>query len=249
MTKEPEGGKLPSNTIPNLKVQYESTNAVTLRSGRVIEGTSKGNRNVNEDLEKEENLKNGKSDSTTSRIETDLAIPDPVTSRIETSLQSPTESKGKTSTSSIPRKFKGNEVVALSEEVSSILQRRLPPKLKDPGRFTIPCTIGVKRFDKALLNLMPLSVFSALNLGTLKRTSVVIELVDRSSVHLLGVIEDVHPLGVIEDVLVRVDGLVLLAEFFVIDMEETSSLTSLPLILRCPFMATAHTNINVYKHY
>ncbi|XP_024178260.1 uncharacterized protein LOC112184226 [Rosa chinensis] len=142
------------------------------------------------------------------------------------------------------RKFKGNEVVALSEEVSSILQQKLPPKLKDPGQFTIPCTIGVKRFDKALLdlgasiNLMPFSVFSNLNLGTLKKTSVVIELADRSSI---------HPLGVIEDVLVRVDGLVLPADFFVIDMEETSSPTSLPLILGRPFMATAHTNINVYK--
>ena len=41
--------------------------------------------------------------------------------------------------------------------------------------------------------------------------------------------------------------MVLPADYFVIDMEETSSPKSLPLILGRPFMATAHTNINVYK--
>ncbi|XP_063946058.1 uncharacterized protein LOC135151506 [Daucus carota subsp. sativus] len=34
------------------------------------------------------------------------------------------------------------ETVALTEECSAVLQQKLPPKLKDPGSFTIPCTIG-----------------------------------------------------------------------------------------------------------
>ncbi|XP_024021730.1 uncharacterized protein LOC112091702 [Morus notabilis] len=34
------------------------------------------------------------------------------------------------------------EMVALTEECSAILQNKLPPKLKDPGSFTIPCSIG-----------------------------------------------------------------------------------------------------------
>ncbi|XP_062093401.1 uncharacterized protein LOC133799396 [Humulus lupulus] len=33
------------------------------------------------------------------------------------------------------------ETVALTEECSAILQRKLPQKLRDPGSFTIPCTI------------------------------------------------------------------------------------------------------------
>ena len=34
------------------------------------------------------------------------------------------------------------ETVNLTKECSAILQRKLPQKLKDPGSFTIPCTIG-----------------------------------------------------------------------------------------------------------
>lgn len=33
------------------------------------------------------------------------------------------------------------EIVALNEECSAVLQRKLPPKLKDHGRFAIPCSI------------------------------------------------------------------------------------------------------------
>ena len=53
------------------------------------------------------------------------------------------------------------ETVALFEECSAILQNKLPPKLKDPGIFTIPCAIGNSVFEKALcdlgasINLMP----------------------------------------------------------------------------------------------
>ena len=40
------------------------------------------------------------------------------------------------------RKLGDYEMVALTEECSAVLQKKLPPKLKDPGSFTIPCTIG-----------------------------------------------------------------------------------------------------------
>ena len=40
------------------------------------------------------------------------------------------------------RKFQEHETVALMEVVSVVLLRKLPPKLKDPGSFTIPCRIG-----------------------------------------------------------------------------------------------------------
>ena len=40
------------------------------------------------------------------------------------------------------RKLEEFETVALTEECSAILQQKLPPKLKDPGSFTIPCRIG-----------------------------------------------------------------------------------------------------------
>ncbi|KAL5558707.1 hypothetical protein UlMin_034918 [Ulmus minor] len=65
-----------------------------------------------------------------------------------------------------------------SNACSTILQRKLPPKLKDPGSFTIPCTIGDFEFDKVLcdlgesINLMPLSIFRKLGLGEVKPTTV-----------------------------------------------------------------------------
>ena len=40
------------------------------------------------------------------------------------------------------RKLKDHETVILNEECSVILLNKLPPKLKDPGSFFIPCTIG-----------------------------------------------------------------------------------------------------------
>ena len=34
------------------------------------------------------------------------------------------------------------ETIALTEECSAILQKKLPPKLKDPSSFSIPFLIG-----------------------------------------------------------------------------------------------------------
>ena len=63
------------------------------------------------------------------------------------------------------RRLSNFETMNLTEECSVILQRKLPPKLKDPNNFTIPCTIGNSIFEKALcdlgasINLMLLSIF------------------------------------------------------------------------------------------
>ena len=63
------------------------------------------------------------------------------------------------------RRLADFETVNLTEECSAILQRKLPQKIKDPGSFTIPCTIGNAIFERALcdlgasINLMPLSFF------------------------------------------------------------------------------------------
>ncbi|XP_047156833.1 uncharacterized protein LOC124827758 [Vigna umbellata] len=51
------------------------------------------------------------------------------------------------------------------DECKAIKKKPLPPKVKDPGSFTIPCIIGKEKTRKALLdlgssvNLMPLSLF------------------------------------------------------------------------------------------
>ena len=72
-------------------------------------------------------------------------------------------------------KFK---TVNLIEECSAIIQKKLSQKLKDPGSFTIPCTIGGPLFDKVLcdlgasINLMPLSVFRKLGIGEVKPSTI-----------------------------------------------------------------------------
>lgn len=76
------------------------------------------------------------------------------------------------------RKLEDFETVVLMEECSAILQKKLSPKLRDPGSFTIPCTIGDKFFGKALcdlgasINLMPLSIYLQLGLPEVKPTNI-----------------------------------------------------------------------------
>ncbi|XP_065636347.1 uncharacterized protein LOC136070386 [Quercus suber] len=139
------------------------------------------------------------------------------------------------------RKLEEHETVMLTEESSAILQKKLPPKLKDPGSFTIPCTIGQSYFDRALcdlgasINLMPLSVFRKLGLGEVKPTTISLQLADRSIK---------YPRGVIENVLVKVDKFIFPADFIVLDMDEDEEI---PLILGRPFLATGRTLIDVQQ--
>ncbi|CAN6677823.1 unnamed protein product [Malus baccata var. baccata] len=142
------------------------------------------------------------------------------------------------------KRIREKEVVHVSENVSAMLQRKLPPKCKDPGSFTIPCVIGNTRFDHAMLdlgasiNVMPYSVYASINLGKLKNDGVIIQLADRSNA---------YPKGVLEDVLVQVDHLVFPADFYVLEMDESEHAPSLPILFGRPFMKTAQTKINVAK--
>ncbi|CAL2239421.1 unnamed protein product [Prunus armeniaca] len=141
------------------------------------------------------------------------------------------------------RKYGPNEKVMVSENVSAVLQRKLPPKLKDPGSFSINITIGDTLVEKAMLdlgasiNLMPYSVYLQLGLGGLKATTISLQLADRSVK---------YPRGIVEDILVQVDKLILPADFVVLDMEEAPIHDrALPILLGRPFMATAKTIIDV----
>ncbi|CAN6707354.1 unnamed protein product [Malus baccata var. baccata] len=142
------------------------------------------------------------------------------------------------------KQIREKEVVHVSENVSALLQRKLPPKCKDPGSFTIPCVIGNTRFDHAMLdlgasiNVMLYSVYASMNLRELKNDGVIIQLADRSNA---------YPKGVLEDVLVQVDHLIFPADFYVLDMEDSAHSPSSPLLLGRPFMKTAQTKIDVAK--
>ncbi|XP_068307442.1 uncharacterized protein [Pyrus communis] len=138
------------------------------------------------------------------------------------------------------KRILNKEVVRVSENVSTVLQRKLPPKCKDLGSFIVPCVIGNTKFEHAMLdlgasiNVMPYSIYASMNLGELKNDEVIIQLADRSNA---------YPKGV----LVQVNHLIFSADFYVLEMEDSTHSTPLPILLRRPFMKTAHTKIYVFK--
>ncbi|XP_022849833.1 uncharacterized protein LOC111371913 [Olea europaea var. sylvestris] len=115
------------------------------------------------------------------------------------------------------RKLLEFETVALIEESGATLQKKLPPKLKDPGRFTLPISIGeIGYFNalydtRAIINLIPLSVYRKLGLGEGKETSMSLQLADRSIK---------HQICKVEYILIKVGKLIFPANFIVLDMEE-----------------------------
>jgi hypothetical protein len=130
----------------------------------------------------------------------------------------------------------------LIEQVSSILQCKLPIKYKDSGCPTISCMIGVSRIERALLdlgpsvNLLPYSVYLQLGLRELKPTSMTFQLADMS-VKILR--------GIIEDVLIKVDKFYFLVNFIVLDIELIQNVgIHIPVILEQPFLAMANALIN-----
>ncbi|XP_073309932.1 uncharacterized protein [Primulina huaijiensis] len=124
---------------------------------------------------------------------------------------------------------------------STLVQNKIPPKLKDPRSFSIPCMIGDVVFHKtlydlgAIINLMHLYVFRKLGLEEPKPTKMSLQPADRSVK---------YPRRVIEDVLVKVDKFIFPADFVVLDMEKD---IEMPLILGRPFLSTGKAIIDVQE--
>ncbi|XP_038882417.1 uncharacterized protein LOC120073686 [Benincasa hispida] len=139
------------------------------------------------------------------------------------------------------RKIKENETVALTYECSALFQNNLPAKMKDPGSFTLPCTIGGNMVENALfdlgasINLMPSSIFKKIDIGEARPTTITLQLVDKS-IKL--------PEGKIEDVFVQVDKFIFPADFVILDYEADREI---PIILGRPFLATGRALIDVQK--
>ncbi|RDX95538.1 Retrovirus-related Pol polyprotein, partial [Mucuna pruriens] len=147
------------------------------------------------------------------------------------------------------RKMKGSRelggvVSALTKTNSTVgISQVLPKKCRDPGIFSVPCTIGDCTFADAMLdlgasiNVMPASTYRSLNFRDLEPTGMTIQLANRSIM---------QPLGVLKDVLVQVNELIFPADFYVLDMEDETSGKRSTLILGRPFLMTARTKIDVH---
>ncbi|XP_015949433.1 uncharacterized protein LOC107474321 [Arachis duranensis] len=137
------------------------------------------------------------------------------------------------------RSWHEKEIMLLTEECSAVIQRGLPPKIKDPGSFFLPCTIGNITIDKALcdlgasINLMPYSMMRRLCIEEVKPIQMSLELVDKSLI---------LPKGVIENLLVKVDKFIFPADFVILDLNEEGGDS---IILGRPFLATARAIIDV----
>jgi hypothetical protein len=99
--------------------------------------------------------------------------------------------------------------------------------------------IGSETIDKALcdlgasVSLLPLSLFKRMGIGELKPIELVLKLADRSTIKLVGFVEDIP---------VKIEGIYIPADFVVVDIEEDDDV---PIILGLPFLATAGAIVDV----
>nr|GEX50275.1 reverse transcriptase domain-containing protein [Tanacetum cinerariifolium] len=127
----------------------------------------------------------------------------------------------------------------LSDESSTMIQNKVPPKLEDPRSSFIPCTFGKTFSCNALadlgasINLMPYSIYAELFLETLKPTKMSIRLAYRSFQ---------YPIRIAKNMLVEVGKFTFPVDFVILEMKEDSKFL---LILRRPFLHTADAIIRV----
>ncbi|KAK4729798.1 hypothetical protein R3W88_022786 [Solanum pinnatisectum] len=120
------------------------------------------------------------------------------------------------------------------QHCSTIATRLLVQKKEDHGAFTIPCTIGLLHFLKALcdlgasINLMSLSIYKKLGLGTPKLIAMRLLMANRTLK---------KPISVLQDVLMKVESFIFLEDFVILDCEVYFEV---PIILGRPFLATGY---------
>ncbi|GJY89499.1 reverse transcriptase domain-containing protein [Tanacetum coccineum] len=130
--------------------------------------------------------------------------------------------------------------IPLNENCSAMLLKKLPEKLRDPGKFLIPCNFPGMDVCHALadlgvsINLMPLSFWKKLSLPDLTPTWMTLELADRSITYYKGLAKDVY---------VKVGKFHFPTDFVVVDFEADPRV---PLILGRSFLRTGRALIDVY---
>nr|GEX52719.1 reverse transcriptase domain-containing protein [Tanacetum cinerariifolium] len=141
----------------------------------------------------------------------------------------------------VSNKHKLKQILAafLSDEKSALIQNKVPPKLRDPGSFLIPCNFNKAFSSDALadlgasINLMRYSLYAKLSLETLKPTKISVRLAD---------ILFQYPVGIAKTMLVEVGEFTFHVDFVILEMEKVSKV---PLILGRPFLHTANAVIRV----
>ncbi|XP_070051101.1 uncharacterized protein [Nicotiana tomentosiformis] len=137
-------GALPSNTEKNPKEHFK---AISLWPGKSLNDPYADREGKPQEVKKMKREKLDKQFSKFLDILKQLYINIPFTNAL---MQMPSYAKFLKEILSSKRKLEEVSVVKLTEKYNAILQNKLPQKLGDSGSFTIPCTVGVVHFEKAL---------------------------------------------------------------------------------------------------
>nr|GFA50119.1 reverse transcriptase domain-containing protein [Tanacetum cinerariifolium] len=244
-------GTLPSNTIANLRSDLK---AITTRNGVSYDGpqipplTSFLPKVMENELEATQDTMHPTNNGSTEDVEPQVVkSKSPIlTSELVNSptigpIISPVSAPRPNLRPSIPYPSRLQDQKLRDKANDQLLLKKLLEKLRDPGKFLIPCDFLGKAECLALanlgasINLMPLSVWNKLSLPDLTPTCMTLELADRSIS---------HPVGVVEDVYVKVGSFHFSADFIVVDFDADPRV---PLILGRSFLKTERALIDVFE--
>ncbi|XP_073138829.1 uncharacterized protein [Henckelia pumila] len=258
-----ELGTLPSDTEKNPKEQVK---AVELRSGKIVEGEKRG--------EKESELATPRKTAVKSfdstqppTSQSNIVIPPPFPAALkkvkldsqfakflevfkklninipfaDALMQIPSYAKFLKEILSNKRKLEEHAMISVTENFSALVQNKISPKQKDPRSFSIPCIINDVQFHKPLCDLG--ASINLMPYFIFRKLSLGEPKSTRMSLQLADS-SIKYPRGIIEDVLVKVDKFIFPVDFVVLDMEED---LDMPLILERPFLETGKTLIDVQK--
>ncbi|XP_070002482.1 uncharacterized protein [Nicotiana sylvestris] len=204
-------GALTSDTVVNPKVRNNTAHAmaITTRSEKDGDATTSSQKKLLDDekmVQQDEILKNEVQEIDEVRIDIDDNVEETHEELNQSSLSINVQLVEALDQMSGYAKFMKDlvtknrsmncETLKMTHQVSEIVHS-MAPKLKDPGAFTIPCTIGSADFAKALcdlgasINLMTYSDFKTLWIGKPRTTSMRLQMANVTMNRPLGIIDDV----------------------------------------------------------
>ncbi|CAA7056086.1 unnamed protein product [Microthlaspi erraticum] len=138
---------------------------------------------------------------------------------------------------------KVSELLEMStHQINLLTSPTFLPKVKDQGKFTLPCTLGHIELDNALvdsgasINLISLTMAENIGIaGALQRPTTSIMFGDATSKSPLGVFKNYH---------LKIGECIIQTDLTVMEMEEEKDL---PLLLGTPFLSTVGASIDFHK--
>ncbi|GJX46838.1 reverse transcriptase domain-containing protein [Tanacetum coccineum] len=216
-------GALPSNTIPN---PQEELKAITTQSGIALARPS-------EKLQDKSDIQVHKFLQMLKKLHFNISLAGAL-------ALMPKYVKMLKDLFSGKEKLLGLANTSLTENCLAVLLKKLPEKLRDPGKFLIPYDFPELKKCMVLadlganINLMPLSIWKKLMRPKLIPTRMTLELANRSVA---------YPAGIAEDVCVQVGKFAFPTDFIVVDYDVDPRVS---LILGRPFLRTACALVDVY---